>query len=105
MRFSDFIKRRWLEFRWGWAYISYIISGINFITITYYLLLQNLGIDIPIWMYAFFVVSTLPIVTVFIGHFYHRKRQLNVDVELTFQPLIQEIRDLKEVLEKWREES
>ena len=101
MKLSDFIKRRWLEFRWGWAYISYIISGINFITITYYLLLQNLGINIPIWLYALFVASILPILTISIGHFYHRKKQLTVDVELTFEPILQEIRELKKILERW----
>ena len=86
------LMRRWVEFRWGWMYISYIVSGINFITITYYLLIQDLGLDIPLWLYALIIANIIPLITVSIGHFYHRRRQLYIDIHMIQEPAFKEIR-------------
>ena len=92
MKLVKWIQRRWLEFRWGWIYIAYIISSINFITITYYLLIRDLGINISIYLYALIVAAILPVATVSIGHYYHRRHQLTTDVLLTYEPLLREIK-------------
>lgn len=101
-RITSFLKRRWLEFRWGYNYISYIISGVNFITITYYLLLEGLDLTyIPIHIYALIVAVTLPNIAIAIGHFYHRKKQLTTDILVTNEPLLNEFRRiLQEELDK-----
>ena len=88
---GKWIQRRWLEFRWGWMYIAYIISSINFITITYYLLIQDLGLAVPLWLYASLVAVLLPIFTVSVGHFYHKRYQLHTDILVMYEPLVREI--------------
>lgn len=97
---GKWLQRRWLEFRWGWLYISYILSLINFITITYYLLLENIGIGIPIWLYTILVVTIVPLITISIGHFYHRRHQLDVDVSLTLRPVIKRLDEILNELRK-----
>lgn len=102
---QKFMKRRWLEFRWGYSYLAYILSGINFITITYYLLLDRIPVAKALfprmWIYAVFAATVIPLVAVLIGHFWHKKRQLETDVLVTQEPMLREIRRI--VREELRE--
>jgi hypothetical protein len=90
----EFFKRRWLEFRWGYSYIQYALGGINFLTITYYLLIERVpalkSIFPHFYMYAITGVIVLPLVAVTVGHL-HKKQQLRTDVAMSFEPLAEDI--------------
>ena len=87
----EWLKRRWLEFRWGWIYISYIVSLTNFTVITYYLLIQDISLPIPLHIYALLVITTLPPITIAIGHYIHLRHQLEIDIQLTYEKLVKQI--------------
>jgi len=79
-------RRRWWEFRQGHSvYLIFMLTFINFILISYRLLIEKVGIFkelIPdLWLFAvLFIVVYVP-AAIIIGY-WHRKTQLRVDSTL-----------------------
>ena len=79
-------RRRWWEFRQGHSvYLIFMLTFINFILISYRLLIEKVGIFkelIPdLWLFAvLFIVIYVP-AAIIIGY-WHRKTQLRVDSTL-----------------------
>ena len=82
-------RRRWWEFRQGHSvYLIFMLTFINFILISYRLLIEKVGIFkelIPdLWLFAvLFIVIYVP-AAIIIGY-WHRKTQLRVDSTLIQQ--------------------
>ena len=115
MTWWDFIKRRWWEFRIGHGtYCAFLLSFVNFTTITYYLLpfLKRLFPHFHLYVLTF-VLFYVPAAVV-IGHL-HRKKQLETDIYIQLQrsPWIRDLaraltymadndkERAKRVLERW----
>ena len=86
---SNWIKRRWYDFRNGHAmYLIYAITGANFILIFHRLLIERVpflnDIFSHLWFFAIvFVLAYIP-VAIAIG-VWHRKNQLKIDSEQVFR--------------------
>src|SRR5918911_2538328 len=87
-RDSNWIKRRWLDFRNGHSiYLVFIMTFANFVTIQYKLLIDKVpavhSIFDSIWVFAIvFVIIYVPLGMI-IG-FWHRKNQFSVEAEALF---------------------
>jgi len=80
----NWLKRRWQEFRWGHSvYLVFAFSFINFLLITYRLLIEYVVIlhftfpNLTVYAVVAFVIY-IP-VAVAVGHL-HRSKQLRTDV-------------------------
>lgn len=76
----EWLRRRFWDFRHGHGiYLNYILSFINFITITYHLLISNVRALKPIlphwWLYALFFCLTYPPLAILIGYREYRRKQ------------------------------
>ena len=82
-------RRRWWEFRQGHSvYLTFVLTFINFILISYRLLIEKVTAFkelVPdLWMFALlFIVFYIPAATL-IG-FWHRRTQLRVETTLVQQ--------------------
>ena len=82
-------RRRWWEFRQGHSiYLIFMLTFINFILISYRLLIEKVGIFkelIPdLWIFALlFLVCYIP-AAILIG-FWHRRTQLKVETTIVQQ--------------------
>jgi len=79
-------RRRWWEFRQGHSvYLIFMLTFINFILITYRLLIEKVGFIkdlIPdLWMFAVLFILVYVPAAIIIGY-WHRKTQLRVDSTL-----------------------
>jgi hypothetical protein len=97
MGFTLWLRRRWVEFRWGHSlYLALGLSAINFILITYRLLIETVpalkAVFPHLWVYVLAFILIYPPLTISIGHL-HRTRQLRVEQALAGEqyPLLQEI--------------
>jgi len=85
-KITIWLRRRWMEFRWGHGvYLAFFLSFINFLLITYRLLIENVP-SLNQWfpklrLYAIFMLAIYIPLTVTIGHI-HRKKQLKIDQTL-----------------------
>lgn len=81
------IQRRFWDFRFGHStYLGFALSFINFIVINYHLLISNIpfltSIFTQLWMFAVTFLIAYPILSISIGYFIHRQRQLHTDIEI-----------------------
>jgi len=82
-------RRRWWEFRQGHSvYLIFVLTFINFILISYRLLIERVAafkeIVPELWIFALtFIVIYIPAATL-IG-FWHRRTQLRVETTLVLQ--------------------
>ena len=79
----EFLKRRWLEFRWGHTiYLGFLLSMINFIVITYTLLIERIGFFKELFprlsLYIIFFIIIYPPLAILMGYL-HRKKQLKTE--------------------------
>lgn len=85
-KITIWFRRRWMEFRWGHGvYLAFFLSFINFLLITYRLLIENIPF-LNQWfprlgLYAIFMLAIYIPLAVAVGHI-HRKRQLKIDQTL-----------------------
>ena len=86
---SDWVRRRWLDFRNGHSiYLVFAMTFANFITIQYQLLIDRLpywaGIFNSIWIFAIlFILAYVP-VSIVLGY-WHRKSQWKVEQDALFR--------------------
>lgn len=82
----NWIKRRWMDFRFGHGtYLSFVLSLTNFLLISYTFLFERIPelktLFPNVWLFTvIFILIYLPL-TSYIGYL-HRKKQLSIDVEL-----------------------
>ena len=80
------LRRRWMEFRWGHGvYLTFFLSFINFLLITYRLLIENIPI-LNQWfprlvVYSVFMLIVYIPLAIAVGYM-HRKKQLKIDQTL-----------------------
>jgi len=110
MNLWQFIKRRWMELRWGHStYLVFLLSGVNFLLITYRFLIEYVpplkAMFPQLWIFAvIFLVAYCPIAIV-IGH-WHREAQLSTEQILVTQQnpylmdLIDRVRRIEAVVEQ-----
>lgn len=71
---SDFIGRRWLEFRIGHGtYLMFAIGFVNFISIQHGLV-ETINKNIPLWLFSLLVLAVLVPIAIVIGRL-HQKKQ------------------------------
>lgn len=110
MKKFNWLMRRWQEFRWGHStYLTFFISFLNFILITYRFLIDYVPFLKSLFpRLSIYTACTLLVyipLAVAIGHI-HRKRQLKITLAMTTEqdPYIMEIlnrvRKIEELLEK-----
>jgi hypothetical protein len=86
---SDWLRRRWLDFRNGHSiYLVFAMTFANFITIQYQLLIDQLpyleGIFNSIWIFAImFILFYVPL-SIVLGY-WHRKSQWKVEQDALFR--------------------
>ena len=86
---SDWLRRRWLDFRNGHSiYLVFAMTFANFITIQYQLLIDKLplsaGIFSSIWIFAItFILFYVPL-SIVLGY-WHRKSQWKVEQDALFR--------------------
>lgn len=86
---SDWLRRRWLDFRNGHSiYLVFAMTFANFITIQYALLIERLpywaGIFSSIWIFAImFILFYVPL-SIVLGY-WHRKSQWRVEQDALFR--------------------
>ncbi len=83
---SGWIRRRWWEFRQGHSiYLVFALTFINFILITYRLLIERITIFkevIPeLWIFAILFLIIYAPAAILIG-FWHRRTQLRVETTM-----------------------
>jgi hypothetical protein len=106
----SWFKRRWREFRWGHStYLVYIFGVVNFILITYRLLVEQLPFLANIFpSLSIYVASTITIyipIAILVGHI-HKVKQLKTDLEMSAErnPYTLEIMDrLQRILDRMDE--
>ena len=86
---EGWIRRRWWEFRQGHSiYLIFILTFVNFILISYRLLIEKVGIFkelIPeLWIFALIFISIYIPAAILIG-LWHRRTQLRVETTLVNQ--------------------
>lgn len=83
---KQWYRRRWLEFREGHGiYLIFLMTFINFVLITYRLLIERVpflqGIFSELWIFVIvFLISYLPL-AIILGH-WHRKTQYTIEARV-----------------------
>jgi hypothetical protein len=85
---AEWIRRRWWEFRFGHStYLSFFVSFSQFIILAYTLYLPRVSWVFDIFpnisVFALVFVSTYIPLAVLIGHYIHRKRQMQTELVLS----------------------
>ena len=86
---SGWLRERWWEFRAGHSvYLIFVLTFINFILISYRLLIEKIPIFqelIPdLWLFVLLFLAFYIPASIIIG-FWHRKTQLKVETTLNMQ--------------------
>jgi len=110
MDWVKWIRRRWMEFRWGHSvYLAFFLSFLNFILISYRFLVEYVGflkfLFPRLSIYIFVTVLIYIPLAIAVGHL-HRKKQLKTDISLQMEqnPYIMEILEKVRRIEKMLEE-
>lgn len=94
---KEWIKRRWLEFRWGHGtYLAFFLSFANFVMISYNFMFETVFKSMALFAITFCLLY-FPF-AVFLGVL-HRKYQRDIDVEISQKPILNAIKDLKKEIE------
>ena len=86
MNYESWIRRRWVNFRYGHAiYLIFVLTFANFVLIFHRLLIERVEflseIFSSLWIFVFvFIVIYVP-VAIIVGH-WHRKTQVKIENEL-----------------------
>ena len=87
MSTEGWVRRRWFDFRMGHSiYLVFVLTFVNFILITYRLLIERVTFlqDIfnELWIFVFIFIFVYAPAAILIGH-WHRKTQLKVDATIS----------------------
>ena len=99
-RRNSWVRRRWLDFRQGHTiYLVFAMTFLNFITIQYKLLVEDVKDSVPtlqflftdLWIFAIIFISAYMPLAIVIGY-WHRKTQWKVEQEAMFNENIVQAR-------------
>lgn len=103
---AGWIQERWFEFRQGHGtYLGFILSFVNFVLITYNLLLEKMFTNLTLFQFCVIFGLLYTPISIIIGRF-HIDKQARYDTGMisnenpVFRAIIDDLREIKELLKE-----